>query len=163
MDQPNWIGAICPVACQSHCRWPAVAGTQLLLGRLSPLPSSCPWVLCFLSLGLFPPFIEASPPTASGKMCQEDKLSAASHTWGLPRWHSGKESARQCRRCKRCGFDPWDGKIPWRRKWQPLPVFLPGEFHGQRSLLDYSPWGRSQTWLSTHTSTTLHTWKCLLP
>ena len=36
-------------------------------------------------------------------------------------------------------FDPWVGKIPWRRKWQPTPVFLPGEFHGQRSLAGYSP------------------------
>ena len=39
------------------------------------------------------------------------------------------------------GFDPWVGKIPWRRKWQPAPVFLPGKFHGQRSLVSYSPWG----------------------
>ena len=37
-------------------------------------------------------------------------------------------------------FDPWVEKIPWRREWQPTPVFLPGEFHGQRSLVDYSPW-----------------------
>ena len=37
-------------------------------------------------------------------------------------------------------FDPWVGKLPWRRKWQPTPVFLPGEFHGQRSLAGYSPW-----------------------
>ena len=37
--------------------------------------------------------------------------------------------------------DPWVMKIPWRRKWQPFPVFLPGEFHGQRSLVCYSPWG----------------------
>ena len=37
-------------------------------------------------------------------------------------------------RHKRCGFDPWVSKIPWRRKWQPTPVFLPGESHGQRTL-----------------------------
>ena len=37
-------------------------------------------------------------------------------------------------------FDPWIGKIPWKREWQPTPVFLPGEFHGQRSLAGYSPW-----------------------
>ena len=43
------------------------------------------------------------------------------------------------RRCKRCGFDPWVGKIPWRREWQPTPVFSPGESHGQRSLAGYSP------------------------
>ena len=43
--------------------------------------------------------------------------------------------------CRRCGFNPWIRKIPWRRKWQPTPVFLPGKFHGQRSLVGYSPWG----------------------
>ena len=52
----------------------------------------------------------------------------------IPRWPSGKESAGQCRRHKRPRFDPWVGKIPWRKAWQPTPVFLPGESHGQRSL-----------------------------
>ena len=50
----------------------------------------------------------------------------------------GKEPACQCRRCR---FDPWIGKIPWMRKWQPTPVFLAGNSHGQRSLVGYSPWG----------------------
>ena len=59
--------------------------------------------------------------------------------WELPWWCSGKESACQCRRCKRQGFSLWVGKIPWRRKWQPMPVFLPGKSHGQWSLVDYSP------------------------
>ena len=40
---------------------------------------------------------------------------------------------------KRLGFDSWVRKIPWRRAWQPTPVFLPGKFHGQRSVADYSP------------------------
>ena len=48
----------------------------------------------------------------------------------LPRWLSGKEFACQCRRCKRHEFDPWFGKIPWRTKWQPTPVFLPGKSLG---------------------------------
>ena len=61
--------------------------------------------------------------------------------FGPPRWLSGKESACQCRRCRRRGFDPWVVKIPWRRKWQPTSVFLPGESHGQRSLMGYRPWG----------------------
>ena len=43
------------------------------------------------------------------------------------------------------GFDPWVRKIPWRRKWQPTPVFLPGESHGQRSLAGCSPWGRKES------------------
>ena len=42
-------------------------------------------------------------------------------------------------------FDPWVEKSPWRRKPQPTPVFLPGEFHGQRSLAGYSPWGRKES------------------
>ena len=46
-----------------------------------------------------------------------------------------------CPQCRRPGFDSWVGKIPWRRKWQPIPVFLPGEFHGQRSPAGYSPGG----------------------
>ena len=50
---------------------------------------------------------------------------------GLPSWLSDKESACQCRRC---GFDPWVWKIPWRKKWQPTPAFLSGEFHEHRSL-----------------------------
>ena len=45
------------------------------------------------------------------------------------------------RRRKRRGFNPWVGKIPWRRKWQPAPVFLPGKSHRQRSLAGYRPWG----------------------
>ena len=46
---------------------------------------------------------------------------------------------------RRRGFNPWVRKIPWRRKWQPAPVFLPGEFHGRRSLVGYSPWGRKES------------------
>ena len=45
----------------------------------------------------------------------------------------------------RGGFSPWVGKVPWRRAWQPTPVFLPGESHGQRSLVGYSPWGRKES------------------
>ena len=46
---------------------------------------------------------------------------------------------------QRPGFDPWVGKIPWRRKWQPTPVFLPGKSHGPRSLIGYRPWGRKES------------------
>ena len=45
-------------------------------------------------------------------------------SWGLPRWHSGEEPVRQCRRHKRRGFDPWVGKTPWSRKWQPIPYSI---------------------------------------
>ena len=59
---------------------------------------------------------------------------------GFPGGASGKEPACRCRRHKRRGFNPWVGKIPWRRAWQPIPVFLPIDSHGQRSLAGYSPW-----------------------
>ena len=45
----------------------------------------------------------------------------------------------------RPGFSPWVGKILWRREWLPMPVFLPGESHGQRSLEGYSPWGHKES------------------
>ena len=57
-------------------------------------------------------------------------------TMGLPRWLSGKESACQYRRHKRCRLDLWVRKIPWRMELQPTPVFLAGEFHGQRRLVE---------------------------
>ena len=71
---------------------------------------------------------------------------------GAPRWHSGKEPTCQYRRYR---FHPWVMKIPWSRKWQPASGFLPGKFHGQRSLEGYSSWGHRELdtteWLSTHT------------
>ena len=53
---------------------------------------------------------------------------------------SGKEPACQCRRPQRRRFNPWVGKISWRRAWRPTPVFLPGKPQGRRSLVGYSPW-----------------------
>ena len=79
--------------------------------------------------------------------------SKSSILWCSALWsnfHTCKESACQCRRY---GFDPWVGKILWRRKWQLTPVFLLGKFQGQRSLAGYSPWG--QTRLSDWHSHTL--------
>ena len=48
-------------------------------------------------------------------------------------------------KCERSGFDPWVGKILWRRKWQPTPVLLPGKSHGWRSVVAYSPWGHKES------------------
>ena len=56
----------------------------------------------------------------------------------VPSVPSDNESTCQCRRYKRGWFNPWVGKIPWNRTWQPTPIFLPGESHGQRNLLGYS-------------------------
>ena len=60
----------------------------------------------------------------------------------LPWWLRWK---RLCLQCRRPRFNPSVGNIPWRREWQPTPVFLPGESHGQRSLVGYSPWCRKES------------------
>ena len=75
-------------------------------------------------------------------------------TFVFPRWLNGKESACQCRRHRRLRFTPWVGKIPGGRKWQTTPVFLPGNFHRQKSLVGYSPWchKRVRTQLSMGTN-----------
>ena len=65
---------------------------------------------------------------------------------GFPDWASGKEPACQCRRCKKLWFNPWARKIPWRRAWQLTSVFLPGESHGQRSLVDYGLQSIGEDW-----------------
>ena len=78
-------------------------------------------------------------------------LAAAAYISGIPWWLSSREPACRCRRCR---FDPWIRKVPWRRKWQPAPVFLPGKSHAWRSLECYSPWGSKESdtasWLSMH-------------
>ena len=68
---------------------------------------------------------------------------------GFPGASDGKSICLQCGRPR---FDPWVRKIPWRRKWQPTPVFLPGEFHGWRNPVGYSPWG----WKESDTTERLH-------
>ena len=57
----------------------------------------------------------------------------------------------------RPGFHPWIGKIPWRRRWQPPSLFLPGRSHGQRSLAGYRSWGRKERDLTEYTHTHTHT------
>ena len=73
------------------------------------------------------------------------------------RWLSGKESACQFRRHRRCRFDTWVRKISWR-KWQPTPVFLPGKFHGQKSLAGYSPWGCKESDTTEHIHSNVTLW-----
>ena len=80
--------------------------------------------------------------TKPNSMENEKYIESNAHT---PRWLCGKRSACQCRRCRRHEFDPWVRMIPWRRKWQPTPAFFPGKFHGQRSLVGYSPWGHKKS------------------
>ena len=82
---------------------------------------------------------------------------------GLPWWPggaSGKGHTYQRWRRKKWGFNPWVGKIPWRRKGEPAPAFLPREAHGQRSLTDYSPQCCKEldtTEVVSHTHTHTHT------
>ena len=78
-------------------------------------------------------------------------LKSKLHTHGgFPGGTVGKESTCQCRRHMRHGFDSWVRKISWRREWQPIPVFLPGEVRGQRSLAGPSPWGHRVRHSWTH-------------
>ena len=69
----------------------------------------------------------------------------------FPGGTSGKEPAYQCRRLKRCGFDPWVGKIPWRKTWQSTLVSLTGESNGQRSLVGYSLESRKESDMTEET------------
>ena len=79
-------------------------------------------------------------PSGGGNRQRALQISSSSHTV-VCIWASlvisGKESACDA---GENGFNPWVGKIPWRGEWQPTPVFLPGKFHGKRSLVGYSPW-----------------------
>ena len=76
----------------------------------------------------------------SGEMSSLTSPPFHPHFMLVPRGTCGKESVCQCRRLKRHGLDPGSGGTPWRRKWQPTPVFLLGQSHGQR-LVGCSPWG----------------------
>ena len=92
-------------------------------------------VACSSSIIIFATVIESSD---NGMLSLKIKL--YSGAMGFPGSISGKESAFQCRRHKRHGFDPWVKKIPWSRKWRPTPMCLPGKFHEQKSLVGYSAW-----------------------
>ena len=85
-------------------------------------------------------------PYLTGLRWWMSKRLFAKSNMGFPGGSSGKEPTCQCRRCKRCGLDPWVGKIPWRSKWQPTLVVLPGTSHRRRSLArircDWA-WGQS--------------------
>ena len=92
----------------------------------------CNQVLAFLVLAMYA-CVHVHP-------CQSVNTNL-SRSEGFPGGTSGKDPTCLCRRCKRCGFNPWVGKSPWRRALQLTPVFLPRESHGQRSLGGCSPWG----------------------
>ena len=110
-------------------------------------------------------------------LCRE-LISVTYPTWsasevGNHQWFTGLPwRLRQWKIWLQCGrprFNPWVSKISWRLEWLPTPVFLPGESHGQRSLVGCSPWGHKESdmteWLThTHTHTHTHTqWLTLHP
>ena len=118
--------------------FPPKQGFMVLLNSLNMMGDICTCDLMGIRSIIF-----VSPQNICGlpvaKICtsllSSCSLGGASELpWGL----SDKESACQCRRR---GFSAWIRKIPWRRAWQPAPVFLPGESHGQRSLAGHGPWG----------------------
>ena len=93
------------------------------------------------------------------KPCFTEMLYYSHHSIAPPGASQVTQWYRICLPCRRCGFNPWVRKIPWRRKWQPTQVFLPTKCHGQRSLAGYSPWGCKESrhdWV-THTYTHTHT------
>ena len=105
---------------------------------------SSPCSLCFRHQAclLFPGFVQWM--LLLGMLLPSRPLCSAL----LPEILSGSSQVAQWQRIHlqqgRCEFDPWIRKIPWRRKWQPTPVFLPGEFHGQRNLVGCSQWGHNR-------------------
>ena len=68
------------------------------------------------------------------------KMRAPTLIWGSP----GGSAVEKCLAVQETWVYPWVRKIPWRRKWQPIPVFLPGKSHGERGLVGYSPWGHKR-------------------
>ena len=85
-----------------------------------------------------------SPVATSRK---ESDTTDFTFTFTFPGGASGKEPACQCQSCKKCGFDPWVRKIPWRKKWQPTPVFLTEEAHRGAWQAIVHRVAKSQMWL----------------
>ena len=118
-------------------------GVSLLRVGFHPLQcggSSLSWLLLLQSAGSVVVRHGLSCPTACGIFQNQGSNPCPLHRQvnSLPLGSDGKESTCRCRRPR---FVPWVGKILWRREWQTTPVFLPGEFHGWRSLVGYSPCG----------------------
>ena len=103
---------------------------------------------CFLSEAPQLPGVKLNAP--SQEFHHPCFVSVSLLLWGFPCGSVVKD----CLQFRGCGFDFWVGNIPWRRKWQPTPVFLPGKSHGQRSLGDCSPWGGKE-WDTTEHFTSL--------
>ena len=88
---------------------------------------------------------QSTPIFLPGESHEQSQTWLRTHTCCLPGSTSGKESASQGKKSKRHGFNSWIGKIPWRRKWQPTPIFLPAKSQGEKSLEGYSPKGHKES------------------
>ena len=120
--------------------WVAVAFSSLtLLANKKSLVQS-PWEH---TCGHREAATEISPPLPTVNLFLLN-FSCSSLLTSFPGSAGGKEPTCQFR-SKRRGFAPWAGKIPWRRAWQPTTVLLPGEFHGQRSLVGDSSWHHKES------------------
>ena len=84
--------------------------------------------------------MDCSPPGSPVHRIFQTRVLERGATAFSPGGANGKESVCQCSRCKRPRFDPCVGNIPWRRKWQLIPVFLSGKSHGLRNLVGFGPW-----------------------
>ena len=110
-----------------------------LSNKLSVSPLAYCYFLTSFSLTVIS-LIVPSNKTLIGKLCE------------LPQRLKRQGIHLQCRRGKRHWFTPWVGKLPWRRKWQLTPVFLPGKSHEQRNLTSYSLWGCKESDMTEHSN-----------
>ena len=121
---------------------PTYSDGQMQLGKApwgnhleSPEEQSGIWVICPYKYPRTALLFSHHPSCNPSFPCRHvGKAPSSLYVTGLPWCLSGKESTCQRRSCRRLTFDPWDREIPWRRKQQPTPVFLPGKFLGLRSL-----------------------------
>ena len=128
-------GRRCDVNPISHPRGQTFS-TNNKMGRASGSPS--PVVRQTLA-----PWVYSRNP--AGQSRRGFRRSALWSSAGFPDGAGGKEPACQCKRHKKWRFNPWVGKLPWRRKRHPTPVLLPGESHGQRSPVGRRPRGRKES------------------
>ena len=127
----------------------------MLVGQDSLLPKpACPFLFFFYCIqACYQVYFSASLPCPASHLSPfpalEDDLSFFQKSmlnYSICMWTQVVQPVKRiCLQCKRPGFDPWVGKIPWRREPLPTPVFLPGEFHGQRNLAGYSSWGCNES------------------
>ena len=125
----------------------------VIIPKSWPLPSCLGALDPSLELGqipdTFPKNTVTYPPLNPCQItCSEFQISNRKWAFQVAQWlknlPANAEDARD---------HSWDGKIPWRRKWQRTPIFLPGKFHGQRSLVGYSPWGHKESDATEYTTT----------